>query len=55
MKTTAYIQKWDGSYLLTITVSKAGHPSYGIELVINKSDWEELKKMGINDLSEESE
>lgn len=54
MTTRLELNKW-GSYLLTIHVSQAGRAGDGIELVISKSDYEKLKKLGVPTLLEEEE
>lgn len=49
------LDKCDGKYLLHIGVYQPGRAGYWSEIAISKNEWDELKDIGVKDLTEVEE
>lgn len=52
MTTKLTLNKYNNEYLLEVFISEPGRAGISQQIAISKSDWEELKTLGINDITE---
>lgn len=52
IETRLQLDKYRNTYLLYVSVYKTGHHGDGTEIHISKEVWDELKELGIEDLTE---